>query len=104
MPPQYLVNGRAGRAATASFGRRRERRLMLTRTMDAQQALADLTEISSQIQAAVVFDDQGKVAASTLGDSPRADELARAAGGLLAAADGIWCRSSLPTEARTSPR
>ena len=39
---------------------------MLTRTMDAKQALADLTEISSQIQAAVVFDDQGKVAASTV--------------------------------------
>ena len=62
---------------------------MLQRTMDAQQALADLTEISSQIQAAVVFDDQGKVAASTLEDSRRADELARAAGGLLAAADEI---------------
>jgi predicted regulator of Ras-like GTPase activity (Roadblock/LC7/MglB family) len=57
--------------------------------MDAQQALADLTEISSQIQAAVVFDDKGKVAASTLGDSPRANELAQAAGGLLAAADAV---------------
>jgi predicted regulator of Ras-like GTPase activity (Roadblock/LC7/MglB family) len=57
--------------------------------MDAQQALADLTEISSQVQVAVVFDDQGKVAASTLGDSRRSDELAKAAGGLLAAADEI---------------
>ena len=75
--------------------------------MDAQQALADLTEISSQIQAAVVFEDTGKVAASTLGDSPRAAELAQAAGG---AVDGIlppcecddatWCRSSTPTAAR----
>jgi predicted regulator of Ras-like GTPase activity (Roadblock/LC7/MglB family) len=62
---------------------------MLQRTMDAQQALADLTEISSQIQAAVVFDDQGRVAASTLEDSRRADELAKAAGGLLAAAEEI---------------
>jgi len=62
---------------------------MLQRTMDAQQELSDLTEISSQIQAAVVFDDQGKVAASTFGDSRRADELARAAGGLLAAAEEI---------------
>jgi predicted regulator of Ras-like GTPase activity (Roadblock/LC7/MglB family) len=62
---------------------------MLQPEMDAQQALADLTEISSQIQAAVVFDDQGQVAASTLGDSSRADELAKAAGGLLAAADEI---------------
>jgi predicted regulator of Ras-like GTPase activity (Roadblock/LC7/MglB family) len=57
--------------------------------MDAQQALADLTEISSQIQAAVVFDDDAKVVASTLGDPTRAEELAQAAGGLLAAADAV---------------
>lgn len=62
---------------------------MLLRTMDAQQALADLTEISSQIHAAVVFDDKGKVAGSTLGDSGRADALAKAAGELLAAAEGV---------------
>ena len=71
---------------------------MLPATMDAQQALADLTEISSQIQAAVVFDDQGKVAASTLGDSPRAEELARAAGGLLAAAEEIKTAGSALTQ------
>jgi len=57
--------------------------------MDAQQALADLTEISSQIQAAVVFDETGKVAGSTLGDSPRTEDLAQAAGGLLAAAEAV---------------
>ena len=57
--------------------------------MDAKQALADLTEISSQVQAAVVFDQAGKVAASTLGDSPRTDELARAAVGLFAAAEAV---------------
>jgi predicted regulator of Ras-like GTPase activity (Roadblock/LC7/MglB family) len=57
--------------------------------MDAQQALADLTEISSQIETAVVFDETGKVAGSTLGDSGRADELARAAAELLAAAEGV---------------
>ena len=71
---------------------------MLQPTMDAKQALADLTEISSQIQAAVVFDDQGKVAASTLGESPRADELARAAGGLLAVADEIKTGESALTQ------
>jgi predicted regulator of Ras-like GTPase activity (Roadblock/LC7/MglB family) len=71
---------------------------MLQPMMDAQQALADLTEISSQIRAAVVFDDGGKVAASTLGDSPRADELARAAGGLLAAADEIKTGESALTQ------
>jgi predicted regulator of Ras-like GTPase activity (Roadblock/LC7/MglB family) len=57
--------------------------------MDAQQALADLTEISSQIQAAVVFDEQGNVAAATLDDTARADELAGAAKELLAAADDV---------------
>jgi predicted regulator of Ras-like GTPase activity (Roadblock/LC7/MglB family) len=59
---------------------------MLPVTMDAQQALADLTEISSQIQAAVVFDDAGKVAGSTVSDSSRAEALAAAAGRLFAAA------------------
>jgi predicted regulator of Ras-like GTPase activity (Roadblock/LC7/MglB family) len=54
--------------------------------MDAQQALADLTEISSQIEAAVVFDDKGKVVGSTL---PDGDALAKGAGELLAAADGL---------------
>jgi predicted regulator of Ras-like GTPase activity (Roadblock/LC7/MglB family) len=57
--------------------------------MDAQQALADLTEISSQIRAAVVFDDKGKVAGSTLEDAARAEELARNAAELLAVADGV---------------
>jgi predicted regulator of Ras-like GTPase activity (Roadblock/LC7/MglB family) len=57
--------------------------------MDAQQALADLTEISSQIRAAVVFDDKGAVAGSTLGGADAADELARAAGQLLAAAEEL---------------
>jgi predicted regulator of Ras-like GTPase activity (Roadblock/LC7/MglB family) len=61
---------------------------MLSR-MDAQQALADLTEISSQIEAAVVFDDKGKVAGSTLGDSARTEQLAGAAKELLAAAEGV---------------
>ena len=71
---------------------------MLWPTMDAQQALADLTEISSQIQAAVVFDDTGKVAAATLADSMRADELAQAASGLLAAADAVRTGESALTQ------
>jgi predicted regulator of Ras-like GTPase activity (Roadblock/LC7/MglB family) len=57
--------------------------------MDAQQALADLTEISSQIRAAVVFDEKGTVAGSTLEDAARAEELARNAAELLAIADGV---------------
>ena len=51
--------------------------------MDAAQALADLTEISSQIEAAVLFDEGGAVKGSTLGDSAAAADLARGAADLL---------------------
>jgi predicted regulator of Ras-like GTPase activity (Roadblock/LC7/MglB family) len=54
--------------------------------VDAQQALADLTEISSQITAAVVFDDKGKVVGSTLADG---GGFAQAAADLLAAAEDV---------------
>jgi len=54
--------------------------------MDAAQALADLTEISSQIEVAVLFDESGTVLASTVADEARAAELARAAAELLDAA------------------
>jgi len=55
--------------------------------MDAASALADLTEISSQVEAAVVLDDAGAVVASTLDDGERSAQLARAAVDLLAATD-----------------
>ena len=55
--------------------------------MDAANALADLTEISSQVEAAVVFDDAGAVVASTLDDAEHSVRLARAALDLLGAAD-----------------
>jgi len=70
--------------------------------MDAQQALADLTEISSQIEAAVVFDDRGKVAGSTLAEGGRAHELAKAAGALLAAAEGVKTDDSVLTHLEVS--
>ena len=54
--------------------------------MDAAQALADLTEISSQIEAAVLFGEGGEVEASTLPDDEAARALAGAAAGLLDAA------------------
>jgi predicted regulator of Ras-like GTPase activity (Roadblock/LC7/MglB family) len=63
--------------------------------MDAQQALADLTEISSQIQAAVVFDEQGKVAAATL-DESRAGALADGAGRLLEQAEQVKVGVGVP--------
>jgi predicted regulator of Ras-like GTPase activity (Roadblock/LC7/MglB family) len=54
--------------------------------MDAQQALADLTEISAQIEAAVIAERSGDVLGSTLPDGDRAQRLARAAIELLDAA------------------
>jgi predicted regulator of Ras-like GTPase activity (Roadblock/LC7/MglB family) len=57
--------------------------------VDVAQALADLTEISSQIEAAVLFDADGSVAGSTLGDDGRARALATAAGKLLDQADAL---------------
>src|SRR4051812_45840149 len=69
--------------------------------MDAQQALADLTEISSQIQAAVVFDDSGSIAASTSPDEARARALADGAARLLAEGDGL--ASSVPNAEGVRP-
>src|SRR5258706_4284865 len=51
--------------------------------MDAAQALADLTEISSQIESAVLFDEQGAVLGSTLADESAAKKLAQVAAELL---------------------
>ena len=52
--------------------------------MDAAQALSDLTEISSQIEAAVVLDSDGSALASTL-DEQRAPEFTQVVQELLAA-------------------
>jgi predicted regulator of Ras-like GTPase activity (Roadblock/LC7/MglB family) len=54
--------------------------------MDAAQALADLTEISAQIDGAVLADASGSLVASTFAQEGRGEELARAAADLLAAA------------------
>jgi predicted regulator of Ras-like GTPase activity (Roadblock/LC7/MglB family) len=56
------------------------------RPMATAQALADLTEISSQIESAVVFDREGTVLASTV-DDDRAGRLASTALDLLRAAE-----------------
>ncbi len=55
--------------------------------MDPAQALADLTEISSQIKAAVLADADGAVLASTLADAEKGERLARAAVGVIEAAE-----------------
>jgi predicted regulator of Ras-like GTPase activity (Roadblock/LC7/MglB family) len=55
--------------------------------VDPQQALADLTEISSQVRAAVLLDAEGALVAATVADDARARQLAEACRELLAAAD-----------------
>jgi predicted regulator of Ras-like GTPase activity (Roadblock/LC7/MglB family) len=54
--------------------------------MDPQHALADLAEISSQIEAAAILDGDGSVAASTFADAARAAAVGTLAGALLGAA------------------
>jgi len=56
--------------------------------VDAAQALADLVEISSQIESAVLADREGAVQASTFGDEERASTIAREAVDLLQGATG----------------
>ena len=51
--------------------------------MNAAQALADLTEISSQIQSAVLSDTGGTVIATTFSDAARGEQVAKAAAELL---------------------
>jgi predicted regulator of Ras-like GTPase activity (Roadblock/LC7/MglB family) len=62
--------------------------------MKAAQALADLTEISAQIEAAVLAKADGSVIASTMKDEGRAKQLAEAAVELVAA--GSESRSQGP--------
>ena len=68
--------------------------------MDVQQALSDLTEISSQIEAAVILDADGSTMAATLDDTRGAD-LARAANELLAAARRATGKEPAQLEAST---
>jgi predicted regulator of Ras-like GTPase activity (Roadblock/LC7/MglB family) len=64
--------------------------------MDAAQALADLTEISAQIEAAVLARTDGSVVASTFQQEGRGEELARAAVELVAAAGEARGNSGAP--------
>jgi len=61
------------------------REASLSAMTKAQTALAELTEISSQVEAAVLFDREGAVAASTLTEE-RAARLASSARSLIEAA------------------
>jgi predicted regulator of Ras-like GTPase activity (Roadblock/LC7/MglB family) len=70
--------------------------------VDAAQALADLTEISSQIDAAVLFDSGGAVQGATLGDETAAQALASAAAQLLEQADGLRGTEAAVTQVEAS--
>jgi predicted regulator of Ras-like GTPase activity (Roadblock/LC7/MglB family) len=63
--------------------------------MDAAQALADLTEISSQIEAAVLFEEGGAVLGSTLANDDAAQGVARAASELLERAGAFRSEGSI---------
>jgi predicted regulator of Ras-like GTPase activity (Roadblock/LC7/MglB family) len=71
-----------------------------SRPMDAEQALADLMEISSQVEAAVVAGPDGEVLASTLAPEP-ARTLAAKATELLAARPASAERTLTHLEAAT---
>ncbi len=57
--------------------------------MDAAAALADLTQVSSQIEAAAVFDESGAPLASTRAGDAGGTELVEGARSLLAAAAAV---------------
>ena len=57
--------------------------------MEAAAALADLTQVSSQIEAAAVFDESGTLLASTRAGDARGRALVEGAGNLLAAAVSV---------------
>jgi len=68
--------------------------------MDAAQALTDLTEISSQIEAAIVLDADGATLASTL-EGGRGDDFAQATQELLAAVGRAAGRELVQAEVST---
>jgi predicted regulator of Ras-like GTPase activity (Roadblock/LC7/MglB family) len=64
--------------------------------VEVTEALSDLMELSSQVEAAVVLDGAGTLSGSTLAAGSRAEELARAARELLAAAERVRARAGSP--------
>ncbi len=67
--------------------------------MDAAAALADLTDVSTQVREAVVLEPDGAVLASTLPDEARSRQLADAARAALQAAGGVPAREGSPVTA-----
>ena len=65
--------------------------------MDAAQALADLTEISSQVVHVAIVDGTGTVLATTIGDAGRAERFVQGMTTLLEEADGPRQSRGLPS-------
>jgi len=65
--------------------------------MDAAQALADLTEISSQVVHVAIVEDGGNVLATTIADAGRAARFVDGVTTLLAEADGLRQSRGLPS-------
>jgi len=68
----------------------------MLRVVDAAQALADLTEISSQIVEAAIVGEDGAVLASTFDDEQRAQQFAAGLERFLAEADAVRAAHGLP--------
>jgi len=64
--------------------------------MDAPQALADLTEISSQVVDVAIIDADGSIMATTAGDPGRAERFAAGIARLVEQADALREARSLP--------
>ena len=64
--------------------------------MDAAQALADLTEISSQVEHVAIVDRDGSLLATTVRDAPRAARLVAGITRLLEEADRLAQARGLP--------
>ena len=61
----------------------------MLRAMDAEEALAHLTDVSPQVEQVAVVDAAGAVAASTFADAARAERFVAGARALVDAADGL---------------
>ena len=68
----------------------------MLRRMDAAQALADLTEISSQVVHVAIVEGDGSVLATTIGDANRAERFVQVALTLLEEADALRQVRGLP--------
>ncbi len=68
----------------------------MLRAMDAAQALADLTEISSQVAQVAILDRDGSILATTASDPARSERFVSAVKRLLDEADRLALARGLP--------